>query len=205
MRTIEEHWPLIKVLGPTILSLAAAISVHTGLSDPFRLSGVNFLWFACGVFYTHLFEYFYHKFGMHDFPDPRHLRHHEIFTGANFQSRNAGDLQEIATEWYIFPRLFAVHYFAFLLLFPGRFAPAFFAGVTCQFLVYETTHWLTHLKNNTIDKIIARVPLLSGIRARQIEHHRIHHEPPVLNFNFTPPYAGDRFSGTYSRGTATGS
>jgi hypothetical protein len=47
------------------------------------------------------------------------------------------------------------------------------------------------VEGNAVDRALARVPVLAGIRARQIEHHRRHHEIPIEAFNFNPPYLGD--------------
>jgi len=33
----------------------------------------------------------------------------------------------------------------------------------------------------------------------QIRHHRRHHAEPMVNFNFNPPYAGDRLAGVLRR------
>lgn len=201
------HLPLIKVVAATALSYLAALAIHFGSGHALALSWAALLYFLAGGFYTHLFEYFYHKLAMHrtirfgrfTFVDQRHREHHRIFQGNNFQTRNLGDLKEVTTQWYTFPALFLMHYFLFLLLFPARWAVPFFLGVACQFLWFETSHWFTHVEDSAFDKALGRLPLLGRTRALQIKHHQTHHATPMVNFNFTPPYVGDRMGGTLSK------
>jgi hypothetical protein len=199
------HAPLLKVLAATTLVYTATLGIHI-LSARVHafLSWSALGWIAAGALYTHLFEYFYHLQMMHRvlrlgpwrFHDRRHLAHHRLFLGDNFQTRRPEALVEVTTSWYTFPALFLLHYAVFRVLFAAEWAPAFFLGVTVQFLVYEISHWLTHLRDNAFDRWARRVPLLGGIRGRQIQHHRDHHARPDVNFNFTPPYLGDRAGGT---------
>jgi hypothetical protein len=197
--------PLIKVLIATALVCAGTLGVHFRNAEVYSLLSWSALgWIAAGGVYTHLFEYFYHLQMMHRvirigswrFYDTRHLEHHRIFFGQNFQTRRPEALVEVTTRWYTFPALFALHYAVFRLMFAPAWAPAFFLGVTVQFLIYEISHWLTHLEDNALDRWAAGVPILAEIRKRQIEHHRQHHARPDVNFNFTPPYLGDRMAGT---------
>jgi hypothetical protein len=202
------HAPLIKVVFTSSLAYTTALAVHlrSGEIEPF-LSWSALGWFAAGAAYTHLFEYFYHlqmmhrvlRIGTRRFYDTRHLAHHRLFAGNNFQTRQPAQLTEVATQWYTFPVLFLLHYAVFREVFPSASAPAFFLGVSVQFLVYEVSHWLTHLKDNNIDRWLRRVPVLNEVRRRQIEHHRMHHSRPDVNFNFTPPYAGDYLGRTRGR------
>jgi Fatty acid hydroxylase len=199
--TWKLHAPLIKVLIATTIVYTATLAVHvrSAAFHPF-LSWSALGWIAAGALYTHLFEYFYHLQMMHRvirigrwrFYDTRHLEHHRAFLAENFQSRRPEALAGVTTSWYTFPALFALHYVVFRGLFPAPWAPAFFLGVTAQFLLYEISHWLTHLQDNALDRWVGSIPLLGGIRKRQIEHHRTHHARPDTNFNFTPPYLGDR-------------
>jgi hypothetical protein len=131
--------------------------------------------------------------------DPRHARHHRIFYGDRFQTSDPEALKEIVTAWYIFPLLLAVHYSAFVALFGAGLAPAFFLGVLLHFVTYESTHWYTHVADNGFDRLVARIPGLSRLRLMQIRHHRMHHAEPMINFNFTPPYVGDRVAGVLRR------
>jgi hypothetical protein len=201
------HTPLTKVLVATTLVYSAAVVTHIRSGEVHSfLSWQALGWIAAGGLYTHLFEYFYHLQMMHRvirigswrFHDKRHLEHHRLFLGENFQTRRPEVLAEVTTSWYTFPALFALHYAAFRALFAPEWAPAFFLGVTVQFLIYEVSHWLTHLQGNAFDRWMAGVPLLGEIRRRQIEHHRLHHARPDVNFNFTPPYVGDRLGRTRS-------
>jgi hypothetical protein len=203
------HAPLIKVVFATVLAYGTALAFHlrTGDIEP-SLTWSTLGWIVAGAVYTHLFEYFYHLQMMHRviriarwrFYDTRHLAHHRLFAGDNFQTRRPEHLADVTTRWYTFPALFLLHYAAFRAIFPPDWAPAFFLGVSVQFLVYEVSHWLTHLAENRLDLWVRRVPVLGDIRRRQIEHHRTHHARPDVNFNFTPPYAGDYLGRTRARG-----
>ncbi len=199
------HTPLLKVLASTAVVCVVTLAVHIR-SGQFAslLSWGGLGWAVAGGLYAHLFEYFYHLRMMHRvirigrwrFYDTRHQEHHRAFLGQNFQTRSPEVLAEVTTSWYTFPALFALHYAVFRALFAVAWAPAFFLGVTVQFLFYETSHWLTHLQGNAFDRWARGIPLLGSIRQRQIEHHRLHHARPDVNFNFTPPYLGDRARGT---------
>jgi Fatty acid hydroxylase len=201
------HAPLLKVLIATTIVYAATFALHMrGGEFHSLLSWRALVWIAAGALYTHLFEYFYHLQMMHRvlrigrwrFYDTRHREHHRAFLGENFQTRRPEALAEVTTSWYTFPALFALHYAAFRMLFAAAWAPAFFLGVTVQFLIYEVSHWLTHLRDNAFDRWARGLPWLGEIRARQIEHHRTHHARPEVNFNFTPPYLGDRAGRTHA-------
>jgi hypothetical protein len=150
---------------------------------------------AClaGALYTNVFEHIWHRYAMHGRrPDARHARHHRLFYGERFQTSDPRALGEIVTAWYIFPVLLIVHYCVFVLVFGGPLAPMFFAGVVSHYVTFELTHWYTHVADNGFDRVVSRIPVLRRIRAAQIHHHRLHHAEPLVNFNFNPPYAGDR-------------
>jgi hypothetical protein len=200
------HLPLIKVIVALLLAYGGVLALHLDALHEVSVSAATFCLLA-GALYTHLFEYLYHMVAMHHvfrfggrrYYDKRHLRHHQIFGGENFRTRNPAHLDDVATHWYTLPTLFFLHYPVFLTLFPGRFAPWFFLGVTLQSLAYEVTHWFTHVHDNAFDRLIARLPLLSRLRAAQVRHHWQHHAVPAVNFNFTPPYLGDRCGRTFSK------
>ena len=199
------HLPLFKVILSVTLAYGIALCVHLYLDEEISFSWISLLWLLAGGLYTHLFEYGYHSVVMHQsfrfrrrqYYDTRHLRHHRLFFGENFQTRQSDLLEEVAMHWYTLPVLFYLHYFAFLAWFPARHALWFFLGVTLQSLAYEISHWFTHVKDNAFDRVLARVPVISRLRVAQVRHHRRHHAVPTLNFNFTPPYLGDRWGRTY--------
>jgi hypothetical protein len=122
-----------------------------------------------------------------------------MFYGERFQRTDPEALGEIVTGWYIFPILLTVHYAVFAWLFGPGLAPAFFLGVVLHFVTYEATHWYIHVPNNRFDPFVARIPGLREMREIQIRHHRLHHAEPMVNFNFTPPYVGDRIGGVLRR------
>ena len=201
------HLPLAKVILALLLAYGGVLGLHLREFHEVPVSAVALLSLAAGALYTHFFEYLYHMVAMHHvfrfggqrYHDKRHLKHHQIFSGENFQTRNPAHLEDVAAHWYTLPALFFLHYLVFLALFPARLAPWFFGGVTLQSLAYEISHWFTHVQDNSFDRLIARLPLLSRLRVSQIEHHRRHHAVPAANFNFTPPYLGDRWGGTLSK------
>jgi hypothetical protein len=203
--TIKLHLPLIRALGSAavlcLIMLGGFRLAGTGFS---LLSLVGLTWVFAGATYHHLFEYFLHRVVMHKgvrgcgLIKAVHLEHHRIFQGANFRSRNRDDLLHVALLWFTFPTLFALHFVLFLLVLPVGYAPPFFTGVVLYYAFYESCHWFTHVKDNAFDKLIARVPVVRVWRRRQIELHRIHHEGVTINFNFNPPYLGDRIWKTLS-------
>ena len=81
---------------------------------------------ASGVFwfvYCSFFEWFVHRHIMHVKRFPLHdafrghtLVHHQIYHGANFQSKGPGRPPHVALRWYAFPAMIAMHVPIFLLL-----------------------------------------------------------------------------------------
>ena len=185
--------PLIVAVAWAIGSYLAALGLQLAYSGPSEISFRAFLLVFAGALYTNIFEHIWHRFAMHNRrPDPRHALHHRIFYGDRFQTTDPAALREIVTAWYIFPLLLAIHYSTFAAILGAALAPAFFLGVTLHFVTYELTHWYTHVAANGFDRLVGHIPILSGLRAMQIRHHRLHHAEPLVNFNFTPPYVGDR-------------
>lgn len=153
-------------------------------------------WFFLGYFYTNFFEWWYHNYWLHKWRTSlriKHAYHHAKLHGEYFRTRDPERLMATSTTWYIFPILFFAHYFVFVMLLGHKNSVAFFSGIFFHFtFTYEISHWFTHVGNNTIDKFIEKIPLINILRAAQIEHHRTHHVEYLINFNFSPPYAGDK-------------
>lgn len=161
---------------------------------------IIFGWFLLGVPYAHIFEYLVHRFALHygipglKWMKNSHRKHHQVFHHLNYKTHNPTDLNEIASRWYLFPALLFVHYFAFISLLPNRyvnFAFLFFLGVLIRFLIYETTHYLSHLAGNFFDQQIEKVPLATQLRTYQDRHHFRHHIREEVNFGFVPDYLPD--------------
>jgi len=185
--------PLVTTVGWAVGSYLAAIGLHLASARNIEISLRALVCCFAGVLYTNLFEHIWHRYAMHSRrPDPRHAVHHRLFYGKHFHRSDPEALREIVLAWYIFPLLLTVHYAAFAALFGTGLAPAFFLGVVLHFVTYEATHWYTHVPNSAFDRLVNRIPGLSRLRATQIYHHRLHHAEPQVNFNFNPPYAGDR-------------
>jgi hypothetical protein len=159
------------------------------------------LWFVAGLAYTNLFEYWVHRFPMHrvlpllGFVRRDHLEHHRVFHGANFRTANPADMARVAGRYWMFPILLGGHYAVVGSVLPVNEALVFLFGCYLHYVAFEGTHWLTHVQDNAIDRVLGRLPIVGPFRARQIEHHRIHHEIPVGAYNFNPPYLGDALAG----------
>lgn len=208
---MSKHWPLIKVLFAAFGSYLIILFVHILF---LKNSGVSSLWitaaFLIGVAYTHFFEWWYHwgpmhsgfRIGGHRFMEgvlKSHLVHHRIFNGSNFTSHDPENLEQVVSKWHVFPILFFAHYFLLSLFLAPEARLAFFSGVTLHYTWFELSHWCTHVNNTLFDKISRHIPIWNKIRERQIAHHRLHHEEVLWNFNFTPPYLGDRFGKTFKK------
>jgi hypothetical protein len=198
--------PLMKVGLAAVASFILLSSFHVLRPLPVLPGGLVALvtWFALGVLYTHLFEYGYHRVLMHrglpflGFVKASHLQHHRTFA-VHFTSRDHRDLDYVVTQWPVFPILFYAHYLLFSPVIEPENRLVFFAGVSCHYILFEATHWFTHLADNAFDRVLARVPLLNLVRARQIQHHLEHHEQPDRSFNFNPPYLGDLVAAAFGR------
>lgn len=205
---IRTHGPILKTVAAAFSVLVAASALRFDLLAETTLSAPVLLSFLLGLFYTQLFEFWAHRIPMHRrvryLEDVRrnHLEHHAVFHGDNFRTRRPEDLRHIAGRWWVFPVLFGLHYFPAVALLPFDAATAFLCGCVLHYVAFEVTHWLTHVEDNAVDRILQRVPVLGGIRSFQIEHHRAHHEVPLVAFNFNPPYLGDRLARSMGRPVA---
>jgi hypothetical protein len=197
---VRRHGPILRTACAASLTFFAFAAFR--FDDlPLPLSPVLALWFLAGTLYTNLFEYWVHRFPMHRglpllrYVRRNHILHHRIFHGRNFRTRNADELAHISGRFWIFPLLFAGHYALLAKLLPLDAALAFLSAAFVHYLLFEISHWLTHLEDNAVDRALSKIPVVSSIRAHQIEHHRIHHQAPLAAFNFNPPYLGDALAG----------
>lgn len=193
---VRRHGPILRTTcAATIAFFAFAALCVDDLTLPLRPELA--LWFLAGILYTNLFEYWVHRFPMHrGLPLLRHVRrnhieHHRIFHRGNFRTTNPSDLDHISGRFWIFPVLFAGHYVLVTAFLPIGAALAFLSASFLHYLLFEISHWLTHLEDNAVDRVLSRIPIVASTRAHQIEHHRIHHQTPIAAFNFNPPYLGD--------------
>ena len=200
----RSYQPILAITFSSFTSFALIALYHRSALrlDEHSWSSSLFAWFLLGIAYTHFFEYGYHRFLMHaragwpGFINRNHLRHHQVFYGDNFTSRDREDWQFIASPWFVFPTLLLVHYAILRAFLPPRDLVVFFGGVLLHYLVFEWSHWLTHVEGNVIDCLIGRIPVLRTARSYHIRHHQSHHEIPTANFNFNPPFLGDWLCGT---------
>ena len=205
MTVIRRHRPILLTLGSIFLGFAAMVALG---NDPLPLppSGTHVRWFLAGIFYMQLLEYAIHRFLMHGplpgFIRRNHVHHHRTFHGDRFRSRDAVDLASIPGGLWVFPVVGGAHYVVLSLLAAPGAATAFTLASALHYGLFEATHWFTHVDGNAVDRVLGRVPALGRFWAREIEHHRGHHEIPVRAFNFTFPYTGDRIADALPRGTA---
>ena len=193
---VRRQGPILRTACAASLTFVVLIALR--FDEP-RLSPAPILavWFVAGILYTNLFEYWVHRFPMHrGLPLLRHVRrnhieHHRIFHGGNFRTTNPSDLDHISGRFWIFPVLLAGHYVLVTAFLPIDAALAFLFASFLHYLLFEISHWLTHLEDNAVDLALSKIPIVASIRAHQIEHHRIHHQAPNAAFNFNPPYLGD--------------
>ena len=204
------HMPLLKAALWAVVPYALLCYLHSRLvgtstwHDVFPLALPGLLYFFNGAFYTHLFEYFYHKDILHAPSCKSHREHHRIFRGDNFQSQDADDLAHITTEWWVFPVLLPLHYALALFFVPQQWMLWLFLGITAYFVVcYEASHWFTHVKNNSVDAWLRRMPVLGARWRHSVQHHRGHHGAPTTNYSFGDPHLLDRLLRTHSGCSAT--
>jgi hypothetical protein len=193
---VRQHGPILRTACAASLTFVVLAALRF---DELRLSlnPVLAVWFVAGILYTNLFEYWVHRCPMHrGLPLLRHVRrnhieHHRILRGESFRTRNPSDLAHISGRFWIFPVLLTGHYVLVTAFLPIDAAMAFLSACFLHYLAFEITHWLTHLEDNAVDRALFKIPVVASIRAHQIEHHRIHHQTPMIAFNFNPPYLGD--------------
>lgn len=195
----KNSLPLFKVMAGVGVSFWVMLEFHVQMfAGGLAWTKLALLWVFAGAFYTHFFEYFHHRVPMHRgipgflFLRNAHDIHHKVFSGGRFQQTEVADPQTLISKWWVFPILFVMHYGLSLLVLPRAYIPSFFVGVCFHYAIFELSHWFTHLKDNWYDKIMLCIPLIGWIRKKQILHHRIHHQFPLVRFNFNPPYLGDR-------------
>lgn len=202
----RTHKPILRTVAVTVGTYLVSLVVSKlffARGGLFPETSLLLVWFIAGALYTHFFEYLYHRFGLHKgIPlmslKRSHLEHHEFFNGPNFQRRDEAALDNITAKWFIFPSLFTMHYAFALLFLPHNCLSILFLGIIIHFLAYELSHWGAHVKDNMVDRVLLQLPLIGRCRAWQIRHHRVHHEFPVYNFNFTVPALGDKLFRTLS-------
>lgn len=196
---MRNHWPIAKTTLAAVGSWALLLWAHWDAVLAPSVASVG--WILGGLFYAQLAEYGWHRVPMHrrvrflEGVRKSHLHHHRVFHGDHFQARSARDRKAITGHFWAFPALLATHYAALAFVLEAPALVLFLSAATLHYVVFEISHWLVHLEDNAVDRVIARVPWLASVRAYQIEHHRAHHERPELAFNFNPPYLGDRIAG----------
>lgn len=202
---MHSNAPIIKTVAGATLSFLSLWLVATLMQVPGSGAGFSLVWFGLGLTYTHFFEYAYHRWPMHHrmrgtrWALEAHKEHHQAFYGSTFRRMRHEPivLSSLVQHWATFPLLFWGHVPAFWAVLPAGALVPFMLGTATSYSIFEVCHWFTHIKDNGFDALMTRIPVIGPIRLHQIEVHRIHHERPVTNFNFNPPYLGDRIAGTY--------
>ena len=197
----QHQWPIIKVALAATGSFLAVTLLHLDALSAATLSLGLLGWVFLGALYTQFVEYWWHRVPMHrrvkllELTRLSHIQHHRMFHGKSFQVKDAALLEHIPGRYWAFPLLFLLHYAVLVWILAPAACLAFLLGAVLHYLAFEMSHWLTHIEDNVVDRVITRLPWLGAIRLRQIEHHRIHHEVLEYAFNFNPPYLGDRLAG----------
>src|SRR3989344_7850760 len=139
MKVLVWYGPLLKVVASEVAAFGLILVYHYQQYSSLDSVLWQFVWgsFFLGIFYTHIFEYLYHRFALHygipglKWIKDSHTEHHRVFHRQNYKTKNPADLWEISSSWYLFPILLFIHYFAFISLLPNKyasFAPIFFLG-----------------------------------------------------------------------------
>lgn len=156
--------------------------------------------FVLGFLYAGLFEYVFHRWGMHRpsrllaYPYEMHtLVHHEVFCGEDrYTVRRPEDRDLILFHWWQAPVLLAAHAPAAWGLQVASGLPVFWgamAALAVYYGLYEYLHWCMH---NPAGRWIERTRVFRALDAR----HRLHHRRWRVNFNVLLPI-GDLVFGTF--------
>ncbi len=197
---LNRHIAIVVLAAVTPYVLISYIHIKAFDSKYFSLQ--VFLWFLLGIIYTHFFEYGYHRILMHRGTrylasiKKKHLEHHMILNGDNFTSRKEEVLRHVASRWFVFPVMFSIHSLVLQVFLPPPVLVAFLGGVVLHYVLFEVSHWFTHVEDNFFDRFVTHIPVLNWVRDYQIRHHRLHHETPNVDFNFNPPFFADLLYGT---------
>jgi len=213
---MRRHWPLIRVLIASWLSYAVVLVLNFSKLPPLSSLAIFIaaIGFLSGWIYTHFFEWGYHNYAMHINPSkipsrPKflkkiliriretHIEHHTVFYGDHFRRHDLEAFKHVISPLAMFPVLFFVfHYSPLKLVLPARplwivFLVFFCGGLVSHYSTFESIHWFTHIDGTCLD------PFFTKYFPGPLKHHLDHHEEVLRNFNFMPPYLGDRLGATY--------
>ncbi|HXV27035.1 MAG TPA: hypothetical protein VD862_03385 [Candidatus Paceibacterota bacterium] len=218
---MKSAGPLVHTLAGTWLPwlALAAILLLTGRPVTPDARTATLAVFIIGFAYTQFFEYVYHRFVMHQLRwavfngfQLAHTDHHKAFPRSRFFvkperlltesfSRHDGSRTRmndmIAQRWWIYPMLFGIHVAAGAPFVAPEALCMFLCGTAAHYSVFELAHWYTHVHPTRVDIFLRAVPVVGRIWSFTVDFHRTHHTFPQTDFNFTPPFLGDRVGGTF--------
>lgn len=192
---MKLHLPLLKAVAAAAIPYCVMLIIEIMYFGKSLSFGVNWIaLFLFGYFYTNFFEWGYHNRALHKwntFLRKGHNYHHRQLRREYFRTRDPKRLLATTTNWFVFPILFLAHYLGFIALLGHNQTIAFFTGIFFHFtFTYEIAHWLTHTQT-IFDPFLEKFSIWRNL----VRHHRIHHNAESinynLNYNFSPPYAGD--------------
>lgn len=201
------HKPWLRAAGIALGTWVMVLGMHVcwvaqtrTVSTVFPVSLGALVCVISSMVYTLSYEYWWHRIPMHRgakikvgnlrslaFLERSHTRHHQELCDEHFRTRNPLRLAHVTTHPIVFPVLFLIHYSVLLKLVPHIYVGWCLSGITLQFLLYETNHWLTHVEGNSIDNFLRRIPFIRQLRAYQIKFHKEHHDRVEGNFGFSVP------------------
>ncbi len=149
------------------------------------------------VIYGSFYEWFFHKFWMHEVRTPREafrghaIIHHNLYKGdEGYFVPEDEHAQHILLKPYALPLIFLMHLPIILLI--EKYIPHTAIGgcvsVVVYFVVYEYMHWNMHVPRK---HFVEKFKWFQFLR----HHHHLHHKHPLKNFCVLFPLA-DWMTGT---------
>jgi len=145
----------------------------------------------CWVIYGSFFEWYWHKFWMHEVRSPREafrghaIIHHGLYKGdERYYVPETEHAQHILLKPYALPAIVLIH-LPIVFLIQRRFPHTAIGGITATiayFVIYEYMHWNMHVPRN---HFVERFGWFKFLR----NHHYLHHKHPMKNFCVLFPLA----------------
>jgi hypothetical protein len=177
------------------VALVAGCAAFAMTREPAGNPGVVFL---IGLALASAAEYVYHRFVLHGkfhgLLRREHVAHHRAFPKGERIDRSDPRVVHLVEHPAVFPLAFFAIYAGLALA--GAAYRELLLALALHYVLFEAAHWGTHVRDNTMDRILLKLPVFGGIRARMIEHHLSHHGRPDADFSVLPPYGPDFLLGT---------
>lgn len=188
------------------------------LSDALTLPGI--LGVTLGMFYTHSFIYWYHRFPMHRYyrvPWTAHIKrshaeHHLAFHRARlsiapdkllepFKKKGGTTVRMndmISQRWWVPCSIVAIHVGSLLTVMRPSYVMMFGFGLVIHYTLYDVSHWFTHVRPTRFGNFLERLPFIGNLWRLTVQVHDTHHSEPDVDFHFTPPWTWDMLCGTFA-------